>query len=186
MRQVHRERVVQHVKVRIYSSCHCSGATQRADVVHVLHLVASVVDKRFVEQHHALMSLQYHVRLLRIVRPAHHAPQLRMAVENPLGRDKVLPLTPPVFEHVRWHAVLGGQADVLLVTLQQGIHGARRDLQSAESQEEEEHKPLDARRNVIAHGRVLLGEEEGRHDDGRVLTVQNVPRESHDSVVQVV
>ena len=45
MRQVHRERVVQHVKVRIYASCHRSTATQRADVVHVLHLVASVVDK---------------------------------------------------------------------------------------------------------------------------------------------
>ena len=45
MRQVHRERVVQHVKVRIYASCHRSTATQRADVVHVLNLVASVVDK---------------------------------------------------------------------------------------------------------------------------------------------
>ena len=108
MRQVHRERVVQHVKVRIYASCHRSTATQRADVVHVLNLVASVVDKRFIEQHHALMSLQHHVRLLHVVRPAHHAPQLRTAVENPLGRDEVLPLTPPVFEHVRWHAVFGG------------------------------------------------------------------------------
>ena len=150
MRQIHRERVVQHVEVRIYASCHRSIATQRADVVHVLHLVASVVDKRFVEHHHALMSLHHHVRLLSVVRPAHHAPQLRTPVENPLGRDEVLPLTPPVFEHVCWHAVLDGQADVLLVALQQGIQSSRRDLQSAERQEEEEHKPLDARRNVIA------------------------------------
>ena len=45
MRQVHRERVVQHVEVRIYASHHHSTATQRADVVHVLNLVASVVDK---------------------------------------------------------------------------------------------------------------------------------------------
>ena len=64
MRQVHRERVVQHVKVRIYPSCHRLIATQRADVVHILHLVASIVDKRFIEQHHALMPLQHHVRLL--------------------------------------------------------------------------------------------------------------------------
>ena len=64
MRQVHRERVVQHVKVWIYASCHRSTATQRADVVHVLHLVASIVDKRFIEQHHALVTLQDHVRLL--------------------------------------------------------------------------------------------------------------------------
>ena len=185
MRQVNRERVVQHVKVRIYPSCHRSTATQRADVVHVLHLVASIVDKRFIEQHHTLMPLQHHVRLLRVVRPAHHAPQLRTPVENPLGRDEVLPLTPPVFEHVRWDVVLDGQADVLLVTLQQGIHGARRDLEASERQEEEEHKPLDARRNVITQGRVFLGEEEGRDDDGGIFTVQNVPRESHDGVVQV-
>ena len=185
MRQVHRERVVQHVEVRIYASLHRSTVTQRADVVHVLNLVASIVDKRLVEQHHALMPLQYHVRLLHVVRPAHHAPQLRTPVENPLGRDEVLPLTPPVFEHVRWDVVLDGQADVLLVALQQGIHGARRDLEASERQEEKEHKPLDARRNVITQGRVFLGEEEGRDDDGGIFTVQNVPRESHDGVVQV-
>ena len=185
MRQVHRESVVQHVEIRIYASLHRSTVTQRADVVHVLHLVASVVDKRLVEHHHALVTLQHHIRLLRVVRPAHHAPQFRTPVENPLGRDEVLPLTPPVFEHVRWHAVLGGQADVLLVALQQGIHGARRDLQTAERHKEEEHKPLDARRNVAALGRVFLGEEEGRDDDGGIFTVQNVPRECHDGVVQV-
>ena len=87
---------------------------------------------------------------------------------------------------MRWHAVLGGQADVLLVALQQGIHGARRDLQTAERQEEEEHKPLDARRNTGALVDVALGEEEEWHDDGGVFTIQNVPRESHDGVVQVV
>ena len=154
-------------------------------MVHVLRLVASVVDKRLVEHHHALVSLQHHVRLLRVVRPAHHAPQLRTPVENPLGRHEVLPLTSPVFQHVCWDVMLDRQADVPLVARQQDIHGAWCDLQSAERQEEEEYKPLDARRNVIAQGRVFLGEE-GRNDDGGILTVQNVPRESHDSVVQVI
>lgn len=132
MRRIYCKRVTDHIESIIYASRRWPSPTKRTQVVHELNLVSAVIHKHLIEHRRLRAPLHQHVRLLHVVRPAHHAPQLRTAVENPLGRDKVLPLTPPVFEHVRWHAVFGGQADILLVALQQGIHGARRDLQTAE------------------------------------------------------